>query len=161
QVPSKGCPSSPSNALLKGVAITRDFESYHIPEIIKENESKKLLSKDLKEDDDKPDLEVILASLIDNYLEVLQEWIPKLIGLKEEKKSSANTNYSNRINNLGCCNKNRIRNNKCKTKAFKRNKSELKMDTYSMPTTCQEPTEVENVETYNHDCYHYEIFLKE
>ncbi|CAG8751534.1 25314_t:CDS:2 [Gigaspora margarita] len=117
------------------VAVTGDFESYYIPKMIKENKGEKLLSVDLKQDDDKSDLEVILANLIDNYLEVLQEWIPKIVGLEEEKQSSADMNYSDRMNNLGCCNENEIRKNK-------------------------KLAEVENVEMYNCDCHNCEIIFE-
>ncbi|RIB21760.1 hypothetical protein C2G38_2175691 [Gigaspora rosea] len=99
------------------------------------NKDKNLLSEDLKQDNNNPKFEVIFANMINDYLEVLQNWIPKLVGIEEKKWNFANTNYSDRIDNLEYYNKNSIRNNK-------------------------NPAKVKNIEMYSCNCYLHEIVLE-
>ncbi|RIB19488.1 hypothetical protein C2G38_2036015 [Gigaspora rosea] len=73
----------PARPLRKSTFLTKALELYYGPEMLRENNIENLSSKDPKQDDNKLDLEIILENLVSGYLEVLRNWIPKLVGLDE------------------------------------------------------------------------------
>ncbi|CAG8495336.1 1663_t:CDS:2 [Gigaspora rosea] len=52
-----------------------------------QNDGENILSKDTKQDDDQLKSEVMLENLIDGYLDVLKNWIPKFKNLEESDPS--------------------------------------------------------------------------
>ncbi|CAG8482719.1 15979_t:CDS:2, partial [Gigaspora rosea] len=120
----RGAPKVPSKLRQKRPAITKVVDAYHDP--VKPVEEVAYLSVDLpctrtpvvvpKSQSLKPDVttpeirpakprqkgvystEDLESYYIEGYLGVLQNWIPKLVGLEEEKASFS---YSKEMNNLG------------------------------------------------------------